>query len=136
MNAVSGPLLSPRSEKNLVGVHPDLVRVVRRTAAALQDANADIGFVVIEGLRTKTRQAALVKAGASWTMNSRHLTGHAVDLMATVSGVGRWDWALYDRLAIFVKQAAVRERVAIAWGGDWKLRDGPHFELSRAAYKA
>lgn len=125
-------MLNARSLKSLEGVHPDLVRVVTRAAELVQ---APLGFVVIEGLRTPKRQAELVKAGASRTQNSRHLTGHAVDLMATVAGQGRWDWPLYPQLADAMKRAAAEFGVPIVWGGDWKsLRDGPHFELDRRKY--
>ena len=120
---------SARSERNLRGVHPDLVRVVRR---ALQLSPVD--FTVIEGRRTKKRQAELVAAGASWTMNSRHLTGHAVDIAPFIGGAVRWDWPPFRVLAQAMKQAAAELGVLIVWGGDWKVRDGPHFELSRKAY--
>ena len=121
--------LSPRSEKNLIGVHPDLVRVVRRAAAE------GARFVVIEGLRSIERQRALVEAGASKTMRSRHLTGHAVDLAALVGKDIRWDWPLYELLAERMKRAAEAESVPLEWGGDWpKLKDGPHFQLPWDAY--
>jgi len=121
-------MLTARDMQRLSGVHPDLVRVISRAREA-----AD--FIVTEGLRTEARQRQLVAAGASQTMASRHLTGHAVDVAALVDGVVRWDWPLYDRLARAVKRAAVEEEVAIVWGGDWpKFRDGPHFELDRRRY--
>ena len=123
-------MLTPRDMQRLSGVHPDLVRVISR-------ARASENFIVTEGLRSTERQRQLVAAGASQTMASRHLTGHAVDLAALVGGVVRWDWPLYDRLAQAVKKAAAEEEVAIVWGGDWpKFRDGPHFELDRGRYPA
>lgn len=126
-------VLNERSEKNLVGVHPDLVRVVRKAALLL--AEGPVGFTVIEGLRTQHRQEQLVAAGASKTMNSRHLTGHAVDLAATVYGEVRWDWPLYNQLATLMKAAAQIESVPLTWGGDWKsFKDGPHFELNWKSY--
>lgn len=128
-------LLDLRSERNLQGVHPDLVRVIRRSHLSIQGNAERLGFIVIEGLRTSARQAELVKSGASRTANSRHLTGHAVDLMATVAGRGRWDWPLYARLSEYVLRAAQVEGVPVVWGGSWpKFRDGPHFELPRKAY--
>lgn len=124
---------SERSLKNLRGVHPDLVRVMQR---ALQTSPVD--FAVIEGLRTVERQKQLVASGASKTMNSRHLTGHAVDIIPIgPNGKAAFDWPLYDRLAPAIKEAAAKEGVAIVWGGDWKsFRDGPHFELDRSVYSA
>ncbi len=122
--------LSTRSWARLKGVHPRLVAVVE---AAL--ARSPIDFLVTEGLRTPTRQAALVRAGASRTLNSRHLTGHAVDVAALVDGKVRWDWPLYGRIAAAFKAAARDLDVPLIWGGDWpRLRDGPHFELDRRAF--
>lgn len=122
---------SARSLKNLNGIHPDLRRVIDR---ALLDSPLD--FVVIEGLRTKERQKQLVASGASETMNSRHLTGHAVDLVPIgPNGKAAFDWPLYDNLGPAVKAAAEKEGVALDWGGDWKsFKDGPHFELDRKVY--
>jgi len=123
---------SSRSLASLHGIHPDLRRVVDR---ALQASPLD--FVVIEGLRTQARQTQLVASGASKTMNSRHLTGHAVDLLPLnpVTGKGEFAWPLYDKLAPAMKEAARKEGVPIIWGGDWKtFKDGPHFELDRRVY--
>lgn len=122
--------LSKLSEAKLVGVHPDLVRVVRR---AIQITPVD--FRVIEGLRTIERQRQLVKAGASRTLRSRHLNGHAVDLAALVGGKISWDWPLYHRIADAMKDAAEDEGVPIEWGGDWTtFKDGPHFQLPWSKY--
>lgn len=125
-----GFALGARSRARLQGVHPDLVRVVER---AIQLTPVD--FTVTEGLRDAKRQAQLVAAGASRTMNSRHLTGHAVDVAALVGGRVSWDWPLYGRIAQAFKAAAAELGVPIVWGGDWpRFRDGPHFELDRRTY--
>ncbi|WP_426023710.1 M15 family metallopeptidase [Brevundimonas sp. PWP3-1b1] len=122
--------LSTRSRTRLVGVHPALTAVVE--AAILR---SPVDFMITEGLRTATSQAALVKAGASRTLRSRHLTGHAVDVAALVEGQVRWDWPLYGRIAQAFKAAAADLKTPLIWGGDWKtLRDGPHFELDRKAF--
>lgn len=124
--------LSRRSEENLKGVHPDLVRVVRRALTM-----TDVDFGVIEGVRSLTRQEELVKAGASQTMKSRHLTGHAVDLVAFIGKNIRWDWPLYHKIAAAMKAAAKIEGVPIEWGGDWvSFKDGPHFQLPWKEYPA
>jgi len=123
---------SNRSLSSLNGIHPDLRRVIDR---ALQSSPLD--FAVIEGLRTKARQEQLVASGASTTMNSRHLTGHAVDLLPIdpTTGKGEFAWPLYDKLGPAVKAAAKKEGVPLIWGGDWtSFKDGPHFELDRRVY--
>lgn len=123
-------VLGQRSLSRLEGVHPDLVRVVKKAAAL-----SSLDFTVLEGLRTEARQKQLLDLGATKTMNSRHLTGHAVDLAPMVGGTVRWDWPLYHQLAVIVKEAAKAENVPIQWGGDWRtFKDGPHWELPWKAY--
>lgn len=122
--------LSKRSRSRLAGVHPDLVVVVA-TAITL----TDIDFTVLEGRRSLERQKELLSTGASQTLRSRHLTGHAIDLGAYVDGQVRWDWPLYHKINEAMQQAAVYCDVPIQWGGYWKsFPDGPHFELPWKEY--
>ena len=124
--------LGQRSLRNLDGVHENLVKVVKR---AMEITVVD--FMVVEGLRTKERQQVLYAAGATKTLNSRHLTGHAVDLAPWVGGQLRWDWPLYYQLASAMKTAAAELGVSLEWGGDWKsFKDGPHFQLPHKDYPA
>ena len=124
-------ILGTVSKNNLKGVHPDLVKVVERAISL-----SPIDFRVTEGLRSKTRQIELVNKGASKTLNSRHITGHAVDVVALIGGSVRWDWPIYDKIAKAFKQSAKELNIPIVWGGDWKtFKDGPHFELDRNVYK-
>lgn len=125
-------MIGARSLRTLEGVHPDLVKVVLRAAAI-----GSIQFIVTEGRRTRERQVELVAAGKSRTMNSRHLTGHAVDLAVLLSdGTVSWEKAAYRFLAICVKQAARDLGIPVEWGGDWEWFDGPHFQLPHALYPA
>lgn len=122
--------LSERDLQRLAGVHPDLVAVVEGAAQV-----TEVDFIITEGLRTKERQEQLVRAGASRTLKSRHLTGHAIDLAAKVGDEVRWDWPLYHKLADAMQQAAAVRGIEIEWGGDWKsFPDGPHFQLPWATY--
>lgn len=120
-------ILSQKSLRRLEGVNPDLVKVVKR---AIQTTPID--FIVVEGLRTKERQAYLFEKGATKTMNSRHLTGDAVDIAPIVDNKVSWDWKHYYPLAEAIKQAAKEVKVEVEWGGDWKsFKDGPHWQLPR-----
>lgn len=122
--------LDARTERNLKGVHPDLVKVVRKAFEL-----AEVDPVITEGLRTVERQRELVRIGASRTMNSRHITGHAVDVAFIINGKLRWDWPLYKKFADVMKAAAKAVGVPIEWGGDWKsFKDGPHFQLPFKQY--
>lgn len=122
--------LGPASLLRLQGIHPDLVKVVE-----LAIKISKIDFTVLEGLRTKERQSELMLAGATTTMNSRHLTGHAIDLGALVGGKVRWDWPLYHTIAEAMKAAAAELEISVEWAGDWKkFKDGPHWQLTWKDY--
>lgn len=110
--------LSKRSLDNLTGVDERLVAVVEY---AIQVTKVDFG--VIEGLRTSQRQRELVASGASQTMNSKHITGHAVDLMAYIGKRASWELNLYDDIADAMKLAAQEIDVPIRWGGAWNVPD-------------
>lgn len=126
-----GYKLGTKSLSNLKGVHPDLIKVVKR---AIELTECD--FTITEGLRTKERQAQLLKEKKTTTSNSRHLTGHAVDLAAWVipegsdTGTVSWDWKYYYIIEKAMKQAASELKIPIEWGGDWKsFKDAPHWQL-------
>lgn len=122
-------MLNERSLKNLEGVHPDLVRVVTLAAE-----RSTVPIVVTEGLRKLDRQRMLVRAGKSWTLDSRHLTGHAVDLVD--ANDFKYDVPDMSAIASTMKAAAKELGIKIVWGGDWKSKDTPHFELDRKMYPA
>lgn len=130
--------LNARSRSNLRGVHPDLIRVVERAAEL-----SAVPFIVTEGRRTLARQRQLVAQGASKTLRSRHLTGHAIDVAALSGGKVSWALPLYATIADAFRLAAAQLSVPIRWGGDWNgngkstdesFVDGPHFELPRDRY--
>lgn len=125
-------VFSARSLKRLEGVHPDLVAVVKR---AIEITSLD--FTITEGLRSPKRQLELYNAGAARTLNSRHLTGHAIDVAALVGGSVRWDWPLYHKIAKTMKAAALELDIPVEWGGDWvTFKDGPHWQLPFKKYPA
>ena len=110
--------LSLRSLDRLNGVDDSLVVVVKR---AIQLTEVDFG--VSEGLRSVARQAELVAKGASKTMNSKHIDGLAVDLVAYIDGRVSWELNLYDNIADAMAAAAKEYGVTIRWGGAWHIDD-------------
>lgn len=110
--------LSARSRDRLIGLHPDLIYVVENAISVTQ-----VDFGVTQGLRTHEEQLKLVQSGASQTMNSKHLTGHAVDVVAYIGGRISWELSLYDDIADAFKQAAINLDVPLRWGGAWHIND-------------
>lgn len=149
--------LGARSRKELGGVHPELAAVVQRAIElTVQD------FSVHDGPRTLQEQQKMVASGVSKTLNSRHLSGHAVDLVPYVNGTLRWEMEPIYKIADAVRMAANELGVPIRWGGAWDVLltettdppeelvddyvarrraagkkafiDGPHFELPKATH--
>ena len=130
--------LTPRDRDRLAGVHPHLISIVTHAASVSPER-----FVVLEGLRTSERQRELFAKRATRTLNSRHLTGHAVDIAPLLDEDGdgdveiSWHWEHFRPLADLIKRVAGDLGIPIIWGGDWvSLKDGPHWELPRQLYPA
>lgn len=124
--------LSLVSIERLQGVHPKLIEIAHRAAQI-----SDVEFRVMEGVRDRERQELLLRAGASSILESRHITGHAVDVVPIVQGMVRWDWPLYTKIAEAFRKAANQLDASIEWGGDWKKNpDGPHFQLPAKDFPA
>jgi peptidoglycan L-alanyl-D-glutamate endopeptidase CwlK len=110
--------LSQRSRNNLAGVRPELASVVTRAIRLTK-----VDFAVTEGLRTIERQRELVAKGASQTMDSKHLAGAAVDLVAFLGARISWELNLYDDIADAMRAAAIEQGVALRWGAAWNVPD-------------
>ena len=112
--------LSNTSMNRLKGIKPSLHRVVERAIFL-----SDVDFMVVEGLRTKAKQAEYVRKGASQTMNSKHLTGDAVDIVPYVNGKADWnDWNNIFAMTVAMQKAAQELGVNVRWGGAWVLLNG------------
>ena len=114
--------LSRRSRDNLIGVDPDLVAVVER---AIQLTKVD--FAVTEGVRTAARQRELFEKKATQTLESRHLKGEAVDLVAFLGGRRIREHNLYDDIADAMRLAALERNVGLRWGAAWNVPDIRHW---------
>ncbi len=110
--------LSSRSLGRLDGVDEKLSNVVKK---AIGYSTVDFG--VIQGLRSIEEQKELVAKGLSKTMNSKHLEGRAVDLMAYLNGRACWEVNVYDEIADAMKQAAIETGAKICWGASWHIDD-------------
>ena len=119
-----------RSARNLIGVHPDLVKIVELAAV-----KSRVKFLVTEGVRSAARQQELMQAGATRTLKSRHIGGFAVDVAAVVGDEIRWDWPLYAHISDAMHAAADELGLMVEWGGAWRtFKDGPHFQLPASRY--
>lgn len=121
------PKLDARSKRRLLGVNPKLAALISLFA---EHPDHGIAFIVTEGVRSLERQKELVAAGASRTLNSKHLTGRAVDIAIYVGSELKWTTHLYQKFGKAFKLFAESRGVGIVWGGDWRtFKDYVHFEL-------
>lgn len=149
--------LGKKSIRTMEGLHPDLIKVIN-----LAICYTEQDFSVHDGVRSISTQKAMVKSGASTTMNSRHLTGHAADLVPWIAGQLRWEWPACFKIAVAMDRASTELNIPLRWGGVWDrlmteyggspeslknavdeycvrhpgkdFLDGPHFELPREVY--
>ena len=133
---------SQRSKTNLLGVHPDLVRVMNE---AIEDTPVD--FTITDGVRSVEQQKALyaqgrTKPGVIVTnadgvkKKSNHQAkgdgyGYAVDLYPYLNG--KVDVNAVKELKVIaahILATAGRLDVPVEWGGSWtSLKDLPHFKI-------
>ena len=140
------PIFSRESKDNLAGVDRDLQRLFQRVILG-----ADC--TIMEGRRSAERQQQLVAEGKSKTLNSKHLTGKAVDVAPYWSEAPhiRWPgapgispeetierWRRWSAFGGYVRGIADMLNIKVRWGQDWngdwnfsehKFIDSPHWEL-------
>ena len=130
--------MDPRSESNLVGVHPDLAKVIRTAAQYPQP------FEAVYGLRTIAAEQQAVATGHSTTMHSRHLPNRdglacAVDVAAVIEGKVSFapghEAAIFGQIAKQIRDAAAGLKIEVQWGGDWiTFKDWGHLQLPWELY--
>ena len=146
--------LSKRSKTNTLECHPDLQYIIHQALKVSFDKGL-YDFGIIDGGRTLEEQKENVRTGASKTMKSRHLLAystnpgihgntpdfdttqwsHAFDFMVYTNGKGRWEFPLYQTMWDEVWQPIGKEAgIKIQWGGNWKMKDGPHIQLKWSEY--
>lgn len=92
---------------------------------------ATIPVLIVDTLRTAAEQEENIRKKVSWTRNSKHLTGDAIDIVPydiyqlTGEDKLRWD----ANHPVWFKIGAIGEKLGLVWGGRWKVRDMGHFEF-------
>jgi hypothetical protein len=132
------------SINNLEGIHPFLIKVIKKAIM-----NTPVPFIITEGVRTLERQKELYAQGrTTWGQivtncdgvknKSNHQLkedgyGYAVDLYPCICGYVRiheqYIPEILQIIAEHIKDMAQRLNIFIVWGGDWEMRDFPHFEF-------
>ncbi len=119
------PHFSGPSLKHFETLHPDLQRI-------LSEAINQADFAIICGHRDEIDQTKAFLSGKSklqWP-HSRHNStpSEAVDIVPFP--VNWEDEAAFKKLAELLQAVALHHGIRLTWGGEWKMRDLVHFELT------
>jgi len=118
------------------GVHPDLIRLAKKAIELSQ-----IDFGITHGVRTMEEQRKLYAQGRTTagpivtnTLKSKHLIqsdgyGHAIDIVCYVNGNVTWSDKYYYEVADAFEEAGKLLGIKYVWGGSWKMKDLPHYEI-------
>lgn len=75
------------------------------------------------GLYTPTDQEC--KTANTWTLESNHIQGKAIDFAPMKNGKVWWT----APAAVWEAMGEIGETCGLKWGGRWKNKDCPHFEV-------
>ena len=125
------PKFSKASAAKLATCHPDLQKI-------FNDIIITHDCTIICGARTLEDQQKAFKGGFSKLdgviKKSKHQISKEQPLSLAVDVLPNpIDWSANDKhtkFAMAVKVAAAHHKINIIWGGDWKMKDNPHFELA------
>ena len=104
------PRFGSRSRRRLKGGDTELVNVLNETIKLMD-------ITVIEGVRSKDRQAELLEKGATKVKYSKHMEGKAVDIAPYPI---QWkDRERFHYMGGIIRGVASQMGVKVRWGGDW-----------------
>lgn len=103
-----------------------------RRALAVQMAYYSRSRMSVKDVQKMYRAAGLydiseseAKTPNTWTLESKHLTGNAIDLVPEKNGKPWWN----APESVWERMGEIGEQCGMSWGGRWKTKDCPHFEV-------
>ena len=151
VNTAKGYSFSEQSIRLFKNVHPNLIKIMK---AAI--TNSPYDFRITAGARTaeeqnalyqigRTRKGAIVTKADGYKSKSNHQIkadgyGHAVDIFicgkydengnyVKFTSEEGYDEKKLKLIANHILAVAKSKNVNVEWGGNWKMKDTPHFEL-------
>ena len=126
--------LGRKTRKHMIGLHPYLAFCVEE---AIKRTKQDFTILATGGVRTNRMQADMYAQGRTkpgrkitWTHNSYHQYGLAVDIVAWENGRASWDTDLYKELEVAMKSVIAEYSLPIDWGYDLWKKDMPHWQIT------
>ena len=126
--------LGNRSRRNMIGLHPILAFFTEMT---IQESGQDFGILNKGGVRTNKQQLDMYAQGRSeegskitWTKDSYHQYGLAVDLVAYNDGKFNWKEKNYKEIIRAGKDIIEEYSLPIENGFDIWNKDMPHWQMT------
>lgn len=119
----SGQLPVINKNVRLKGVNPQLMS---KAQLVINDMRA-LGWdaVIASGVRTQAEQDEKVRKGFSKTRHSKHLHGHALDIVDRSLG-----WKVDTSHQYWQDLGRIAKKHGLKWGGDWKnFKDVAHIHM-------
>lgn len=102
-----------------------------RRELSVQMAYYSRGRMAVEDVKAMYKAAGLydisseeAKSCNTWTLESKHLLGLAVDFVPMKNGKYWWN----APNEVWERMGEIGRSYGMKWGGDWRNRDCPHFE--------
>ena len=119
----------------MIGLHPILGFAVEE---AIKRTKQDFGILNKGGVRTNKEQASLYAQGrttegskVTWTLDSYHIYGLAVDLVAYTGNKFSWKVKYYEEIIKTMKSVIQEYDLPIQHAFDVGLKhDYPHFQMT------
>jgi hypothetical protein len=149
--------MTERSKKMIALLRPEARQRFTNMCETLDNSLGEDAYLIFEGVRTEKVQSAYFAQGReplekvnekrkdvglylltsekqnykiTWTMNSKHLSGLAMDILPiNHNRVPTWDIAHYRRQFELIRDAG--RTAGLVCGADWPeaQRDWPHYEV-------
>ena len=130
--------LGNRSLTQLIGMNPIISFAV---CMAIKRTKQDFGILRKGGVRTDAEQKEMYAQGRTkpgkkitWTLNSKHKEGNAVDLVAFVNGKPTWEGKYYNEIVEAMKSVIKDYDLNIDNGFDLWGKDIVHWQTSYDDY--
>lgn len=127
--------LGNKSLSHMIGLHPYLGFCVME---AIKRSKVDFTILSTGGVRTDAMQEELYAKGrtvagpkVTWTKNSYHQYGLAIDVVAFVDGKPSWKEEYYEEIARAMKEVIAEYKLPIDWLYDLKGKDKPHWQITK-----
>lgn len=110
--------------------HEEQLALHKRGRCSLPEVNEAYKAVGLDAITAEEN-----KRPVTWTLNSNHESGDAVDYYQHVEGRASYDLKVdadFDQIPDWQEFGKIARGCGLEWGGDWKKPDYPHVQFKES----